>query len=170
MTEARQLEIFRDWLDRHKALLFKVLRAYAFTEPDREDLFQEISIQLWRSIPNFRGESAVSTWIYRVTLNTAIKWNRNEQKYHEGRQSFKDIEHLLQQKREIVDERLEWMYRQIGKLDKVDRSLCLMMLDGFSYAEMSGILGITESNVGVKIHRIKKHLIEQSEEYELNGV
>lgn len=166
MTEKEHQHIFGTWLDENKALLFKVVRAYAFTESDRDDLFQEICIQVWRSVPNFREESRVTTWLYRIALNTAIKWNRDEKKYREGRQSFDKMEHLLQQKQETVDERLEWMYRQISKLDKVDRSLCLLMLDGFSYREMSDILGITESNVGVKIHRIKKHLIEKSEEYD----
>ena len=170
MSETEHRRIFESWLDAHKALLFKVVRAYAFSETDRDDLFQEIAIQLWRSVPNFREESAVTTWLYRVALNTAIKWNRDEQKHREGRQSFENMEHLLQQNKTAVDERLEWMYRQIAKLDKIDRSLCLLLLDGFSYKKMSNILGISESNVGVKIHRIKKHLIEKSEEYDHHGI
>jgi len=170
MTEARQLEIFNQWLHQHKALLFKVVRAYAFTEPDRNDLFQEICIQVWQSVPNFREESAASTWIYRVALNTAIRWNRDEQKHYEGRQPFDNVEHLLQENKERVDPRLDWLYQEIRKLDKIDRSLCLLMLEGFSYREMSDILGITESNVGVKIHRIKKHLTEKSEEYDHHGI
>lgn len=170
MTEARQLELFKEWLHQHKALLFKIVRAYAFSEPDRDDLFQEICIQVWQSVPDFREESAVSTWMYRVALNTAIKWNRDEQKYHEGRQSLEDMEHLLQHNKKRVDPRLDWIYQEIGKLDKIDRSLCLLMLDGFSYAEMSDILGITESYVGVKIHRIKQHLIEQSDKYDRHGI
>lgn len=170
MTEKEHQHIFKTWVDENKALLFKVVRAYAFSKSDRDDLFQEITIQVWRSIPNFRKESAVKTWLYRIALNTAIKWNRDEQKHHEGRHSFDKMEHLLQQKQETEDARLEWLYQQIGKLDKIDRSLCLLMLDGFNYREMSDILGITESNVGVKIHRIKKHLINKSEEYEHHGI
>lgn len=170
MTEAQQLKTFNDWLHQHMAMLFKIVHAYAFSEPDRDDLFQEIAIQLWRSVPNFREESAVTTWLYRIALNTAIKWNRDEQKHHEGRQSFEQSEHLLQQYNKQVDPRLEWLYKEIRKLGKIDRSLCLLMLEGSSYTEMSNILGITESNVGVKIHRIKKHLIEKSEEYDPNGV
>lgn len=170
MTEKEHQHIFGTWLDEHKALLFKVVRSYAFTGSDRDDLFQEIAIQVWRSVPNFREESAVTTWLYRIALNTAIKWNRDEQKYREGHQSFDKMKHLLQQNKKRVDPRLDWLYQEIGKLDKIDRSLCLLMLDGFSYAEMSEILGITESNVGVKIHRIKKYLINKSEEYEHHGI
>jgi len=170
MTQNRQKHIFETWLNDYKAMLFKVVRAYAFTEPERDDLFQEIAIQIWRSIPDFRRDSAVITWIYRVALNTAIKWNRDEQKYREGRQSFENMEHLLQKNKQQRDDRLDWLYDEIGKLDEIDRSISLLMLDGFSYKEMSKILGITESNVGVKIHRIKKHLIEKSEEYDHHGI
>ncbi|MTI86758.1 MAG: RNA polymerase sigma factor [Balneolaceae bacterium] len=170
MTEAQQGEIFRRWLHQHKGLLFKIICAYAFSETDRDDLFQEISIQLWRSVPNFREESAVSTWVYRVALNTAIKWNRDEQKHQKGRLPFDHTGHLLQKNNQQKDERLDWLYEELGKLDKIDRSLCLLMLDGFSYREMSKILGISESNVGVKIHRIKKHLTEKSEEYDRHEI
>lgn len=170
MTEKEHQYIFEIWLDEHKALLFKVVRAYAFTEDDREDMFQEISIQVWRSVPSFRKESAVTTWLYRIALNTAIKWKRDEQKYRQGHQPIEKANHLLQQQQEAVDERLDWLYQQISKLDKVDRSLCLLLLDGFSYREMSDIAGITEANVGVKIHRIKKHLIEKSEEFDHYGI
>jgi RNA polymerase sigma-70 factor (ECF subfamily) len=170
MTEGKQKLIFENWLQEYKALLFKVIRAYAFSEADREDLFQEICIQVWRSVPNFREKSAVTTWLYRISLNTAIKWTRDEQKHQEGRQPFENMEHLLQENKQQPDERLDWLYEEIGKLDKIDRSLTMLMLDGFSYREMSDILGISESNVGVKIHRIKKHLIEKSEKFELNGI
>lgn len=170
MTEARQLEIFDNWLHQHKALLFKVVRAYAFSKESRQDLFQEISIQVWKSVPNFRKESAVTTWLYRVALNTAIRWNQKEKKHQNRQQDLADYEHLLEKKKEKTDPRLDWLYEEISRLDEIDRSLCLLMLDGFNYREMSDILGISESNVGVKIYRIKKYLIEKSEEYNDHGV
>ncbi|CAN5457404.1 RNA polymerase sigma factor [soil metagenome] len=170
MTEKEHQHIFKTWLDEHKAMLFKVVRIYAFSQADQDDLFQEIAIQVWWSIPNFRKESAVITWLYRVALNTAIRWNRNEQKHQDGRQTFEDAEHLLQNNEQQKDDRLDWLYEEIGKLNKIDRSLCLLMLDGFSYGEMSDILGISESNVGVKIHRVKKHLVTQSEKYDHHGI
>lgn len=170
MTEGEQQRIFECWLQEHKALLFKVILAYANSKADHEDLFQEICIQIWQSVLNFREESAVTTWIYRVALNTAIKWTRKEQKHYDGKQSLENIEYLLQESGKQRDVRLTWLYEQIGKLDKIDRSLTLLMLDGFGYREMSDILGISESNVGVKIHRIKKHLIKKSEKFELYGI
>lgn len=158
MTDEDQEHIFENWLSTHKALIFKVVRAYAFTAIDRDDLFQEITIQVWHSIPAFRQESAVTTWMYRIALNTAIKWIRKERK-HSHTEMPENIQHILQESSHQPDERLTWLYEQIYRLDEIDRSLTLLLLDNFSYKEMSAILGISESNVGVKINRIKKHLI-----------
>ena len=80
MKDKEQRCIFEDWLHKHKALLFKIVRAYAFAAEDRDDLFQEIAIQIWKSVPNFRNESAVTTWLYRIALNTAIRWKSKEKK------------------------------------------------------------------------------------------
>lgn len=163
MTENEQSNIFKTWLDEHKSLLFKVVHAYAFTAADQDDLFQEITLQVWRSIPSFRHDSAVTTWLYRISLNTAIKWTTREKKHREGRQTIENNVYLLRDHRSQMDERLIWIYEQIAALNEIDRSLMLLLLDGFSYKEMSDILGIGESHVGVKIHRIKKHLIGKLE-------
>ncbi len=164
MTEDEQKQIFSGWLKKYKGLLFKVIRAYAFNQHDREDLFQEITIQIWNSIPNFREESAASTWVYRVSLYCAISWSKREKKHNTGRQSLDGISHMLTEISSFKDGRVEWLYMQIGKLNEIDRSLTLLLLDGFSYKEMADILGISESNVGVKINRIKKDLIQKSQE------
>jgi RNA polymerase sigma-70 factor (ECF subfamily) len=103
----------------------------------------------------------VSTWIYRISLNTAIKWIRKEQKHYHA-EPIENVEFVLMDSGIKADERLTWLYEEIHQLDEIDRSLILLLLDGFSYKEMAGILGITESNVGVKINRIKKHLITKS--------
>jgi RNA polymerase sigma-70 factor, ECF subfamily len=169
LTEKKQQHIFETWLDAHKALIFKVVRAYTFIAMDQEDLFQEISIQVWRSIPTFRQESSVTTWLYRISLNTAIKWVRKERK-HSQAETIDDARHVLQESSIQIDERLAWLYEEIYSLDKIDRSITLLLLDNFSYKEMAGILGITESNVGVKINRIKKYLISKSKKYDHHGI
>ena len=79
MTEKEQLDILEEWLKLHKGLIFKVVRAY--TVADHDDLFQEIIIQVWHSIPAFRREASVTTWLYRIALNTAIKWTKKEKKH-----------------------------------------------------------------------------------------
>ena len=167
MTEKEQLDILKEWLRLHKGLVFKVVHAY--TLADHDDLFQEIIIQVWHSIPAFRQESSVTTWLYRIALNTAIKWTKKE-KRHAGAETLDNVQHLLQENRTQVDERLTWLYEEIYKLDEIDRSVSLLLLEGFSYKEMSAILGISESNVGVKINRIKKQLITKSKNYDSHGI
>ena len=165
MNETEQQQIFEQWLGKHRALLFKVARSFAFTHGDQDDLFQEMSIQVWRSVTKFKEQSAVSTWLYRIALNTAITWSRKEKKHQDGRQEINTMTNVLQENVKHIDERLTWLYDEIAKLNKIDRSLALLMLDGFNYKEMADILGISQTNLGVKVHRIKKHLISKTESY-----
>jgi RNA polymerase sigma-70 factor (ECF subfamily) len=163
MTAKEQETLFRRWLDEHLGLMLKVVRACTMTQQDQEDLFQEISLQLWSSIPAFRGEAKESTWIYRVAFNTALGWRRDEKRRrikHETHLKFNvipDASSSQSRNREIV----EMLYAAIRLLSKVDASLALMHLDGLSYREMGDVLGISENNVGVKLNRIRKQLAEQ---------
>ena len=156
MRDSERDRILGDWLTAHKGLLFKVVHAYAFEHADREDLFQEIVIQVWHSVNSFRGESSVPTWLYRVALNTAVAWTRKEGRHQRGKQPFEAVEGLLTtSSSDGVNPRVEWLYQQIAQLRDVDRSVALLLLDGFSYREIAAIVGLTESNVGVKINRTK---------------
>lgn len=166
MKESEQRKIFNEWLDGYRALFFKIIRAYAFNEDDQNDLFQEICIQVYRSIPNFRGSSAVSTWLYRIALNTAIKWSTKENKHVSGHEGVDQMMNALAASDEPHDERITWLYDQIKQFNQIDRSLTLLLLDGYSYKEMADMMGISESNIGVKIHRIKKQLVNNSKQYE----
>lgn len=91
MLRAQRNQVFGEWMEAHKAILFKVARAYGATHADREDLFQQIALQLWNSVEAFRGEAKVTTWIYQVALNTALAWNRKERKHGRGRQDLEEI-------------------------------------------------------------------------------
>ena len=166
MLDSDRDRIFGDWLASHKGILFKVVHAYAFEHADRQDLFQEIAIQIWHSVDAFRGESSVPTWMYRVALNTAIAWTRKQDRHQRGKQPLDVVAGLLKTSSEARDPRVEWLYQQIAQLKDVDRSVALLLLDGFSYKEIAAILGITESNVGVKINRIKAALAGKRAEQE----
>jgi len=170
MNRPEQQQLFDEWLSRHRGLLFKVVRAHAFTPQDRDDLFQEIAAQVWQSIPNFRSESAVTTWLYRVALHCAMAWARKERRYRSDRQVLDEQKPALLETTAGKDRRLDWLYDQIAQLDEIDRALTLLLLDGFSYREMALTLGLSESNVGVKIHRIKNHLAERSREKNHHGL
>jgi RNA polymerase sigma-70 factor (ECF subfamily) len=159
VIESERDRVFNEWLASHKGILFKVVHAYAFEHADRQDLFQDIVVQIWRSVEAFRGESSVPTWMYRVALNTAIAWTRKEDRHRRGKQPLEVVDGVLTMSSSNGhDPRVEWLYRQIAQLKDVDRSVALLLLDGFSYKEIAAIVGISESNVGVKINRIKSAL------------
>ncbi len=159
MIESERDRVFNEWLASHKGILFKVVHAYAFEHADRQDLFQDIVVQIWRSVEAFRGESSVPTWMYRVALNTAIAWTRKEDRHRRGKQPLEVVDGVLTMSSSNGhDPRVEWLYRQIAQLKDVDRSVALLLLDGFSYKEIAAIVGISESHVGVKINRIKSAL------------
>ena len=167
MRDSERDRIFGEWLTDHKGILFKVVHAYAVDHADRQDLFQEIAIQVWRSVDAFRGDSSVPTWMYRIALNTAIAWTRKQDRHQRGKQPLEIVEGLLTTPASNgQDPRVEWLYRQIAQLKDVDRSVALLLLDGFSYKEIAAIVGLSESNVGVKINRIKSALAGKRAEEE----
>jgi RNA polymerase sigma-70 factor (ECF subfamily) len=166
MTAQQQEAIFRRWLQEHIGLMLKVVRGCVASPQDQDDLFQEVLLQIWSSIPGFRGEAKETTWIYRVAYNTALAWRRAERRRREGHETFIKFSppfqaqpsHLDAQSEQVVVERL---YAAIRQLPKVDASLALMHLDGLSYQEMAEVLGISENYVGVKLNRIRKQLADQ---------
>lgn len=160
MQLSQRQRTLEEWIEAHSGLIHKVVRAYAFSRHDAEDLLQEIAVQLWDSVPRFRGNAKVSTWIYRVALYAAIAWSRRERGHAERTEALITIPAEEEPKE---DPRVAWLYAQIAKLDPVDRSLALLLLEGLSYREMAETLGITESNVSVKVHRLKRTLTERSE-------
>ena len=146
---------FADRLAEHRGILFKIAHTYAFDSAEREDLIQEICLQLWRSYPSYDRERRFSTWMYRVALNTAISRSRHARR----RPHEVPFDETLEVKAEIPaepDERIEWLYRFVRTLPPLDRALMLLYLDDRSYREIAEVLGVTETNVGTKINRLKQ--------------
>lgn len=150
---------FEALIQQHHAIIYKMSRVYADSS-DFDDLYQEIIIQIWRSFPRFSGESKESTWLYRVALNTALTYHRNESKRKE-REANIDVVHPEnttanpQQK----EQQIERLYAAISQLKKEDRWLIVLHLEGKTYDEMVEITGLSNSNIGVKLNRIKKKLM-----------
>ena len=165
MTAREQETIFLGWLKDHVGIVFKVVRGSVSTPQDHDDLFQDVLLQLWLSVPSFRGEAQATTWIYRVAFNTALAWRRGERRQREGYERFVKLElpSAMPSNRHAVPENdlIERLYAHIRALPKVDASLALMHLDGRSYEEMAEVLGISENYVGVKLNRIRNKLAEQ---------
>lgn len=157
---------FQEWEARYRGVVAKVSRAYTRSAEDREDLRQEILVQLWRSLPSFRGDASEATWVYRVALNTAMTWRRKGKANGPSAAVEIEPECLRPRPDETAsdNEIIEWLYDELARCSAVDRSLMLLYLDGVSYREMSAILGISESNVGVRLNRLRKYLAERREE------
>lgn len=149
---------FTELVNNNRALIFKVCHLYCQDQESRKDLFQEVVLQLWRSYPAFRRESAGSTWIYRIALNTAISNFRKESRSPQ-RKTLSDTEF------EIPDipapnakENSHALRRAIEQLTEIEKAIILLYLDERTYDEIGEIIGISNSNVGVRLNRIKNKL------------
>jgi RNA polymerase sigma-70 factor (ECF subfamily) len=157
-------------MQEHQALLHKVCNLYCASLHDKEDLFQEIIIQVWKSYPGFRGEAKFSTWLYRIALNTAISDLRKQKKriarIEEMPFALNKEEGSYDRKQE---EQLQQMYAAIGQLTEVEKALVMLYLEDKSYDEMEEILGINQNNLRVKMNRIKEKLRKLTKEEDQHG-
>lgn len=156
---------FKIWIVEYGGTVLKVARAYTVSVEECQDLVQEILLQVWQSLPQFQGRSSAQTWFYRVALNTSLNWQRQERRRRVRQQPIFEIEEIgvaaadsaqLVSQREVV----ERLYTAIRQLPKGDAALVLLYLDDLSYSQIADVLGISESNVGVKLNRAKKALGE----------
>ena len=165
LVDEDQKSLFLKWLEGHSSAVIKVARAYTLTSEDTQDLAQEILLQAWRSLENFKGNASASTWFYRVALHTAMNWHRKDKPRRSRQQPLLEVQTLLTDEAcsaEQVQQRdtVEQLYRAIHQLPKTNAALVLLYLDELSYREMAEVLGISEGNVGVKLNRAKKELSE----------
>ena len=135
-------------------IISHICRAYASDEEELKDLIQEVTIQLWKSHQKFQGNSKISTWVYRVTLNVCLAINRKRKLVTEPIKSVDFAEDIDQTEKEQID----LLYKAIKQLSDSDRAIILLYLEKKSYQEISEILGMTVSNVGVKVNRLKDKL------------
>lgn len=172
---AEDLEaLFRTWLGDHGGAVLKVARAYTMTTEECQDLVQEILLQIWSSLPRFQGASSPATWCYRVALNTALDWHRQEHRRRTRRQPTLEVEQLSVAAGDcgeqlIQREAVERLYVAIRRLPKTDAAIVLLYLDGLGYRDMAEILGISEGNVGVKLTRARSALSSLMREEEPHG-
>lgn len=165
MLDDDHKSLFMNWLGEHGSSVMKVARAYTLTSEECQDLAQEILLQAWRSLPNFERKANAATWFYRVALHTAMNWHRKDEPRRNRQEPLVEVQALAPdgidsagqaQQRETVEQ----LYNAIHQLPKADAALVLLYLDQLSYQEMAEVLGISESNVGVKLNRAKKALSE----------
>lgn len=168
MTTEEQQRRFEVWLAEHAGLLHHVVCGFA-VGADRQDLMQELLLAIWRAIPAFRGDARASTFIHRVAHNAALTWKRTQRHYREKLDRYEaelpvDVVTAGSPATARQDEALEHLYAHIRRLPPLDRSLILLQLDGLGYAEIAGIHGLSESNVGARLSRLKQKLADAMKE------
>lgn len=156
MIDKKLTDEFLKLVEENKKLIYKVSHIYCDNTIDKKDLFQEIVANLWKAYPNFKGNSKVSTWIYRISINTAISWIRD---YVKNNNHIEYTNVMPQMQGDFaIDDLYDQLYCAIGILNKLDKALILLQLDGYSYDEISEMIGLTKTNVATKINRIKLKL------------
>jgi len=145
---------------KNEGLIYKITRVYTDTQEDQKDLYQEIVYQLWKSFDSFKGNSKISTWIYRIALNTAIGYlNKSKKKVSQVSLDF-ELLNPADESDTVTEERLAILYNMIKQLNIIEKGLILLLLEGKSYDEIAVITGFSSSNVGTRLSRIKKKLKE----------
>jgi len=157
-------QAFAALLQRHRGLLAKVVGTYAWQQADREDLGQEIAVQLWRAWPGYDPARTVTTWMYRIALNVAISWVRGHSRERNHSEPWDAVRH------DIADplshdpeagQQVELLYRFIHALPPLDRALMLLYLEDHSHREIGEVLGISEANAATKISRLKQRIRQE---------
>ncbi|MFK8101748.1 MAG: RNA polymerase sigma factor [Saprospiraceae bacterium] len=147
---------FATLIETHSGIIYQVIKLYADTQEDQQDLYQEIVLQCWKSFARFEGKSKFSTWLYRVSLNTILSYNR---KAH--REIPTDNIILASPEEPVASVEKAALYQAIKQLVEVDRMLILLHLEEYKNGEIAEIMGLTVNHVNVKLHRIKNQIIAQ---------
>lgn len=159
--ELAKLE-FQEIIEKNKGILYKVSRTYCPFEEDREDLIQDMMISIWKSLEKFDRSYKLSTWLYRICLNTAISHYRKHSPKKQSSISLTGEEENIEScHNDLSDERneqLNLLEKFISELNDIDKALMMLYLEDKSHAEISQIMGISVSNAGTKIGRIKDKL------------
>lgn len=155
-----QQKEFTNLLETHIGILLKISAVYSRTAQDRQDLLDEMTYQLWKSFASFQGRSSLSTWIYRVALNTALtklRYDRRNVLIPYGDVSQHWDQHIVSEDPALRD-MYDQLYDSIEMLNDFDKAIILLYLDRHSYEQIAEVMGITQSNVGTRISRIKQQL------------
>ena len=155
-----QEQMFLRLVEQHKQIIYKVCFMYASDDETINDLFQEVTLNLWKGFPRFRGESKPTTWVYRIAVNTCVSWLRSSNRRPQTVPLTLSMTDLMTDEQE--KENLRELYALINRLGKLERALILLWLEEKSYEEIAEILDISVSNVGVRINRIKAKLRKMS--------
>ena len=159
----KELEhLFLKVLEQNQQKLFRICSVYSKNSEDSKDLFQDVLINIWKSLPSFESKSTIETWVYRITLNTCLRFRSNDIKKRRrfvSMDSLNNVSALTQAEHSEPKEKLLQLRNCIAQLNKADKAVITLYLEKLPYKEISNITGLTENNIAVKIKRIKKKLL-----------
>lgn len=159
MNEKEQNQLFQQLMEQHKGILFKIARTYCQDEEDRQDIIQDMMIQIWQSLHKYNDKFKISTWLYRISLNVAISFYRKDAVRISNRTALNEHFSQIQESETAEKEQqMKLLELFINKLNDLDKALILLYLEDKSHAEISEILGISASNASTKVGRIKDKL------------
>ena len=147
----------------HERTIYKVCYLYTHPNAPLNDLYQDVVLNLWKAYPKFRKECKISTWIYRIALNTCISFYRKEKNVPEIISLTKDIDRTIEA-HDPINEMLKQLYQMINQLGQLDKSIILLYLEDKSYEEIAEITGLTVTNIATKLSRIKDKLKRMKKE------
>jgi RNA polymerase sigma-70 factor (ECF subfamily) len=150
-------QTFHEIIEQHKGLLFNVVRTYCENEEDRQDLIQEIRIQIWKSLPKYDANFAMTTWLYRISINVSISYYRKNSIIHQYAKA-ETLPTVTDAIPNDLQEKFNLLEKFIAELNEMDKALIMLYLEDKSHFEISEIMGISISNVGTKMGRIKEKL------------
>lgn len=153
--------VFVKLIKEHEGLIFKASTIYTNNTQDQKDLFQEIVYQLWKSFDSFKNNSKISTWMYRVAMNTAITQLKKRKRSPIAEPIEKIVLKQIDTNDSSFEEKLRKVYQHINQLNVLEKGIMLLLLEGKNYEEIGEISGLTSTNVGTRINRIKKKLKSQ---------
>ena len=158
MTDLQLHERFISLLEKNLGIILKISKAYTNTAQDREDLVNDIAYEMWKALPNFRGKSKVSTWIYRIALNTAMNYQKKSRRKRDFLQDAIVYYPDETPHKNDSNPQVELLYDWIAELDEFSKAIILLYLDGYRHNEIAELTGISKTNVGTRISRIKEQL------------
>jgi len=155
-------DYFQEIITHHKDKIYRICLAYLYEKELVDDLYQEVLINVWNGLKNFKGNSKLTTWLYRVTLNTTITFNRHNKKNVQlsNRELPDTFEEVIDAERQSQENRVNKLMQCVQKLKKDERLIISLVLEELSYKEIADVIGIEANNVGVRINRIKKRLLK----------
>ena len=155
---------FLEKIENHKGMIFKISKMYVDNQQDREDLYQEIVFQLWKSYQKFEGKSQFSTWLYRVSLNTALSFLKTEKRKPDNGFLYENLD-VAEEETHQKEIQIDFLYKAVQELNPIEKALIFLFLEGQNHKEISQNLGISEINARVKLNRTKEKLQQIIKKY-----